>query len=710
VTRPLAEAVSPPGEAGRPDLPAGTGLALVVLVALIAVSVIAERGGGGGGGEPVAPSLVALSPLDGRSPREPAGRELRVLVELPRPALAERDDLDALSPDDQRDYVRSLEREGAALRSALGARGVDLRNAVTFGRTWDGFAATVDTSDLAALSSLGLRAQPVRRFYPATSEPVPVPLPRPGASSPADASPASPRPPKGRAAPADQAPIAVLDTGADLPGAAGYDALERDADPAPESDPRAPGRREATGTALAGLVTAAGERVLSVRVAGYGQASPEIHGTTDALLLGLERAVDPDGDGATDDAVRVALVGVNAPYAGFGDSPEARAARGAAKLGTLVVAPAGNEGPARPPNGVVGSPGAARSALAAGATEAGAGPARVDVTIGERKLQRAAVLGGTPPKRAPLAGPVDGTDAEALLARGPRLTGHVALVHAGPNPVAQATAAASAGARAVLLAEPRKRVLPLMPAGRVAAPVIGLTGDAAKAALEAKRGAAVKFGRVSLERERERGGGGAPAPFSSRGPAFSGTPKPDLLAPGAAVAPLPGGGAGLVAGTAVAAARVAVQAARLARARPAETAAGLREALVPPASPEASGTAPAPPVPLGPLRLTRRDGKVAGVRFTLGAFDRGDPLAGGTSLQPASSLALALIDADGAVRRRLTPPGGARDLLPAEYAYTLPLKVLAKLGEGTYRFRATARAPRSKRASTGRSPSFTEGP
>ena len=100
-----------------------------------------------------------------------------------------------------------------------------------------------------------------------------------------------------------------------------------------------------------------------------------------------------------------------------------------------------------------------------------------------------------------------------------------------------------------------------------------------------------------------------------------------------------------MAGTAVAAARVAVRAARLARARPAETAAGLREALVPAASAEAGGAAPAPPVPLGPLRLTHRDGKVVGVRFTLGAFDRGDPLAGGSRLEPAARLELALLDA-----------------------------------------------------------------
>ena len=161
----------------RPDLPAGTGLGLAVLALLIVVAVLGERGdgGGGGGGEPVPPSAAALSVYDGRSPSEAGGSRERVLVELPRPALAERDDLDSLSPADQRAYLRSLSEEGRALRSALGARGVALRDAVTFGRTWDGFAATVDASDLAALSSLGVRARPVRRFYPATSEPVPVP-------------------------------------------------------------------------------------------------------------------------------------------------------------------------------------------------------------------------------------------------------------------------------------------------------------------------------------------------------------------------------------------------------------------------------------------------------------------------------------------------------------------------------------------------------
>ena len=50
---------------------------------------------------------------------------------------------------------------------------------------------------------------------------------------------------------------------------------------------------------------------------------------------------------------------------------------------------------------------------------------------------------------------------------------------------------------------------------------------------------------------------------------------------------------------------------------------------------------------------------------------------------------------DGDVRavRRLTPPGGARELLPGRYAYTLPAGTLRGLPRGRYAFRAVARAP-----------------
>ena len=77
--------------------------------------------------------------------------------------------------------------------------------------------------------------------------------------------------------------------------------------------------------------------------------------------------MDPNGDLDTSDHVPVALVGVNAPYAGFSRTPEAQAIEGAAGLGTLTIAPAGNEGAAAPGSGTVGSPASAPEALAVGA-------------------------------------------------------------------------------------------------------------------------------------------------------------------------------------------------------------------------------------------------------------------------------------------------------------------------------------------------------
>jgi len=121
-----------------------------------------------------APSLADAVPYDGRSPREPAREEQRVLVELRRPALGALADLDALDGAGRRAYVASLRRERQALRGALAARDVILRDVVGFERTWNGFAATVRTRDLPAIGSLGVRAQPVRRFYPSVGEPVPV--------------------------------------------------------------------------------------------------------------------------------------------------------------------------------------------------------------------------------------------------------------------------------------------------------------------------------------------------------------------------------------------------------------------------------------------------------------------------------------------------------------------------------------------------------
>src|SRR5690348_10354441 len=106
-------------------------------------------------------------PLELRSPQVVAGTSARVLVALRRPSLAELDAKTPQSPIRQRAYVRSLHHEERALISALEAKGVRFGDLVLFARVWSGFAATVATRDLPAVQTLGLRVEPVARFYPA---------------------------------------------------------------------------------------------------------------------------------------------------------------------------------------------------------------------------------------------------------------------------------------------------------------------------------------------------------------------------------------------------------------------------------------------------------------------------------------------------------------------------------------------------------------
>ena len=144
-------------------------------------------------------------------------------------------------------------------------------------------------------------------------------------------------------------------------------------------------------------------RIASLRASG---GAVEAVATTDQLIAGLEHAVDPNGDGDTSDHVPVALVGVNAPYAGFSNSPEADAVVGAGGLGTLVVAPAGNEGAAAPGSGTIGSPASARDALAVGALS-GTEPAPRRASTSARRRPRRPCSPATrptaarPPARSP---------------------------------------------------------------------------------------------------------------------------------------------------------------------------------------------------------------------------------------------------------------------------------------------------------------------
>src|SRR4051794_16336508 len=228
--------------------------------------------------------------------------------------------------------------------SALEAKGVRFGDPILFARVWSGFAATIATAQLPAVQTLGLRVEPVARFYPA--------------QVPGEAPDVRPLPTTARGH------VAVLDAFGRARGVT---------DEVGGNTGR-PSLATASGTRIAGIVRAELRRahIDRIRVAGSQALENgrfQVFGTTDQLLAGLERTVDPDQDGDAADAVPVAVTGLAAPYSGFGHSAIAEAVDGASQLGTLVVASAGNGGHPDGPFGSITAPGAARQALTVGALD-----------------------------------------------------------------------------------------------------------------------------------------------------------------------------------------------------------------------------------------------------------------------------------------------------------------------------------------------------
>ena len=328
------------------------------------------------------------------------------------------------------------------------------------------------------------------------------------------------------------------------------------------------------------------------------------------MIAGLERAVDPNGDGNALDAARIAIVGVAEPYAAFEDSPAARAVAGALALDTLVVAPAGNDGPAGPRYGSISGPGGAREALTVGAADDRRTTEHVRVTIrsGLRVVFEGEVpLGGArgpgeslkldlaaPAPRNELLPTVLGQGAPTLSIADffdrngySRVAGRAALAPAGGSPDSAAAGAAGAGAAAVVLHDARIPAGSLGADERIGVPVVSVPAGAASEALRLLRAGEPATIEIGAARERENPLAGGPAAFSSDGLAFDGSTKPEVLAPGVALlTSLPGRGAdgepafGTVSGSSAAAAVAASGAALLAQARPDLDARGLRGALV----------------------------------------------------------------------------------------------------------------------------------
>jgi Subtilase family len=485
--------------------------------------------------------------------------------------------------------------------------GITVRPDYSYARVMNGFAAKLDPRALVLLehNSQVDSVYPVRAAFPATLSR------RPGRAKTLAAA--------GARGPGANLPgldghgvtIALLDSGIDLTHPflhgrvlPGIDVIDKNGTTAAQTDPQNPGLIERHGTELAGLLVgssgprglrgvAPGATVLPIRVAGW---QPNVSGTdalyarTDQLLAGLDRAVDPNDDGDAHDAVRIALVGVDEPYAAFPDGPEARAVQGALELNTLVVAPAGNDGAAGPVYGSVGAPAAAPDALAVGATDGRAQTPTVRVVL-RRGID--VLFDG----QVPLAGSVAPAHALTLAAAEPRtiqradgetslafvdqkgvslVVGRAVLAPGGDNPLATALAAAHAGAAVVLLYGHPVPPGSLRAAAALSVPVVVVPTAPALAMLAAARAgleSGIVVGAVKLEPNADTG---EVAGFSSQGLAFDGRVKPNVAAPGVALATSEPGRAadgsalyGTVNGTSGAAATVAGAAALLVQLRPA---------------------------------------------------------------------------------------------------------------------------------------------
>ncbi len=550
----------------------------------------------------------------------------RVLVVLNAPSLASRVAASGRLASDEEERV--WEAEAASRQRAIIARlavsGAAIEPEYSYTRVMNGFSAALDAGARSILerSPDVFGVYPVRVTYPAAFDVGSLGNPpallrgyMPQVALP---------PYDGRGV-----TVALLDTGVDryhehLRGHVleGKDIVGGNPEviAAPNPDDRS--QLERHGTQMAGIVigpaalggVAPGASIYPVRVAGWQRDSSgayEVFGRTDQLIAGLERSVDPNGDGDAHDAARIALVGVSAPLAGFADGPEARAVRGAAALDTLVVAPAGNDGVTRANIGTIGAPGGARDALTVGALDLRQRSERVRVVIRsglEVLYDEATALGGSfapeDPLTRSLARPRRLASETGGLKPAPSpesffsnsgyslVAGKAALLDAGDDPREAARNASLAGARAVIL---YGRGLPSGALGldeNVKVPVLSVPaaiGRAASARIDRGDDVEVSIGRPFVVKNEEEG---EIAPFSSHGLTFAGAVKPDVVAPGAGVATSDAGATSdgypafaTVSGSSASAAIVAGAAALLAQARPELGEQELRSLLVSSAKP-----------------------------------------------------------------------------------------------------------------------------
>src|SRR5918992_1937454 len=486
--------------------PLAAGAALM----LAGAALLLAGGGGARSADPPLPDAAAWRGfVDGTRSTIALGQRMIVVLDYPSLATRVAQAGGQASESEMRQWTAAAVAAQKQIAARLSREGVGIAPDYVYTRTFNGFAAALDARAVALLERdrdvVGV--YPVRIAYPAAARPLPDKEYVVGGG----------RTGQVRVPGLDGAgiTIALLDTGVDathpyLRGrvAEGFDMVEPDGRSLPRPHPEDPALVEEHGTQTAGLLvgrggpgglegTAPGATVLPIRVAGWqpnSEGSFSVYGRTDQLVAGLERAVDPNNDGSSMDAARVAVVGVAEPFAAFADGPVARAVAGAVRLDTLVVVPAGNDGPAGPGYGSIAGPGGAPAALTVGAADSRArtASARVIVRAGLRVLlDRVLPLGGAvspvPTMSLQVVRPaeVGARRPQALLARFfdrdgySIVAGRAALLSRSPTPAEAESRAAQAGAAAIL-------VEGVVPAGalrlheRVPVPVVGVPTGVAR--------------------------------------------------------------------------------------------------------------------------------------------------------------------------------------------------------------------------------------
>jgi subtilisin family serine protease len=541
-----------------------------------------------------------------------------MIVLLASPSVAERAAAAPSRPpaSEEKQWTADIQAMQASFLAALRQRGVHVEPEHVFTHVLNGFSASLDGRAVAELerNPLVVGVYPVRAVYPAEVQ---------RAGGPGEAARVALTGFDGRGV-----TVALLDTGVDRTHPAlrghvgtGHDFVAGDGRATPERSADQAGRLETHGTRMAGIAlgVAPGARILPFRILGWQhtESGEAVFGGGDLLVAALERSVDPNGDGATNDAVEIALAPVVEPFAAFVDSPESRAVTGATDLGTLVVAPSGNDGDVGLHFGSLAAPGAAPEALSVGAvdTRAGVFETRMTLAVGGSAAadEPTRVLGGVKTGRGmtldvagllgpSLADPSRGADVEVggtelrdfFDSSGvSRVAGRAAIVPAdGTSLERKAANAKAAGATALLVygTDLPAGALDLDDAG--ALPVIAVSGEAGSDAMAGLRNGDQVVVALGPARPVGNGSAGRVAAFSSGGLAFDGRVRPDLVAPGVNLATVDArasrGERALYAtatGSSAAAAVVAGAAALVEQARPELDARALRSVLIGSAKP-----------------------------------------------------------------------------------------------------------------------------